>query len=173
MDLQVCGETLRSGLKSVLSNLLKWAKQCEGFKFFGFETHSQLCLFLMNMFCFNGKNSAFVLNCSQKKWDQTQFCLFSTQDSPLSFLFVNNNIYKCNKISQDKIGAVVVVRQLDLQQPMQKVPITTNVVGSNTAHAQVYSTQYYVIKFVSDLRHVCGFLRVLRIPPPIKLTATV
>jgi hypothetical protein len=32
--------------------------------------------------------------------------------------------------------------------------------------------QYYVIKFVIDLRQVGGFLRVLRFPPPIKLTAT-
>jgi hypothetical protein len=30
-----------------------------------------------------------------------------------------------------------------------------------------------VIKFVSDLRHVGGFLRILRFPPPIKLTATI
>ena len=28
----------------------------------------------------------------------------------------------------------------------------------------------HVIKFVSDLRQVRGFLRVLRFPPPIKLT---
>jgi hypothetical protein len=32
--------------------------------------------------------------------------------------------------------------------------------------------QHYVIKFVSDLRQVGGFLRVLQFPPPIKLTAT-
>jgi len=32
---------------------------------------------------------------------------------------------------------------------------------------------YYVIKFVSDLRQVDGFLQVLRIPPSIKLTATI
>jgi len=31
--------------------------------------------------------------------------------------------------------------------------------------------QHYVIKFVSDLRQVSGFLRVLRFPSPIKLTA--
>ena len=30
-----------------------------------------------------------------------------------------------------------------------------------------------MIKFVSDLWQVCGFLRVLRFPPPIKLTATI
>ena len=33
--------------------------------------------------------------------------------------------------------------------------------------------QHYVIKFVSDLRQVRGFLRVLRFPPPIKLTVTI
>ena len=33
--------------------------------------------------------------------------------------------------------------------------------------------QQYVIKFVSDLRQVGGFLRVHRFPPPIKLTATI
>ena len=33
--------------------------------------------------------------------------------------------------------------------------------------------QHYVIKFASDLRQVCGFLRVLRFLPPIKLTAKI
>jgi hypothetical protein len=33
--------------------------------------------------------------------------------------------------------------------------------------------QHYVIKFDSDLRQVGGFHRVLRFPPPIKLTATI
>jgi len=34
------------------------------------------------------------------------------------------------------------------------MPITTRVVSSNSTHGEVYSIQYYVIKFVSDLRHV-------------------
>ena len=38
---------------------------------------------------------------------------------------------------------------------------------------EVYSIQYYVINFVSDLRQFGGFLRVFRSPPPIKLTATI
>jgi hypothetical protein len=38
---------------------------------------------------------------------------------------------------------------------------------------EVYSIQHYVIKFVSDLRQVAGFLRVRLFPPPIKLTATI
>ena len=38
---------------------------------------------------------------------------------------------------------------------------------------EVYSIQHYVIKFVSDLRQVGGFLWVLRFPPLIKLTATI
>jgi hypothetical protein len=43
-------------------------------------------------------------------------------------------------------------------------------VSSNLVHGEVYSIQHYVIKFVSDLRQVDGFLRELRFPPPIKLT---
>ena len=62
-------------------------------------------------------------------------------------------------------------RVLDLQLPMQSVPITTKVVSSNPINGEVYSIQHYVIKFVNDLRQVGGFLRVLRFPPQIKLTA--
>ena len=47
---------------------------------------------------------------------------------------------------------------LDLLLPMQSLPITTNVVSSNPVHGEVYSIQLCVIKFVSDLRQVCGFL---------------
>jgi hypothetical protein len=45
--------------------------------------------------------------------------------------------------------------------------------SSSPVHGQVFSIQHYLIKFVSDLRQVGGFLRVLQFPPPIKLTATV
>jgi hypothetical protein len=37
----------------------------------------------------------------------------------------------------------------------------------------VRGVQHYVIKFVSDLRQVGGSFRILRFPPPIKLTATI
>jgi hypothetical protein len=56
---------------------------------------------------------------------------------------------------------------------VRALPITTKVVSSNPAHGKVYSIQHYVIKFVSDLRQVCGFLQVLRFYPPIKLTVTI
>ena len=56
-----------------------------------------------------------------------------------------------------------------LQLPVQLVPITTKGVSSNPIHSEVYSIQHYVIKFVSDLRQVGGFLP---FPPPIKLTDT-
>ena len=46
------------------------------------------------------------------------------------------------------------------------MPITTKVVSSNPAHAEVYSMQHYVIKHVSDLRQVGGFLQF----PPTNLT---
>ena len=41
---------------------------------------------------------------------------------------------------------------------MVSVPITTKVVSSNPERGEVYSIQHYVIKFVSDLRQVGGFL---------------
>jgi hypothetical protein len=63
--------------------------------------------------------------------------------------------------------------KLDLQLPVQSVPITTKVVSLNPAHGEVYLIQLFVIKFVSDLRQVVGFLWVLRFPPPIKLRATI
>ena len=53
------------------------------------------------------------------------------------------------------------------------MPIRTNVVSSTLVHDEVYSIQQYVIKFVSDLRQVDGFIRVLRFPAPIQLTATI
>ena len=55
---------------------------------------------------------------------------------------------------------------LDMQLPVQSVFITTKVVIWN-------SIQHCLIKFVSVLRQVSGFLRILRFPPPIQLTATI
>ena len=54
---------------------------------------------------------------------------------------------------------------MDLQQHVQPVPITTKVVSLNPIHDKVFSKQHYVIKLVSDLRQVGGFLWVLRFPP--------
>ena len=49
--------------------------------------------------------------------------------------------------------------------PMQSESITTDVVGSNLDQGDMY-VQHYVIKFVSDLRHVGSFLWV----PPVSST---
>ena len=38
------------------------------------------------------------------------------------------------------------------------MPIKTKVVSSKPIHGEVYSMQHYVIKFVSDLRQVDGYL---------------
>ena len=77
-------------------------------------------------------------------------------------------------ITDNTVGTIVVVIvwQLDLQLPVQSVPIATKVVSSNPIHGKVYSIQRYVIKFANDLRLFNGFLRVLWFPPPIRLTAT-
>ena len=62
---------------------------------------------------------------------------------------------------------------VNFQLLVQLVPITTNVVSSIPVHSKMYSIQHYVINFVSDLREVGDFLRVLRFPRPITLTATI
>jgi len=68
---------------------------------------------------------------------------------------------------------VVILCQLDLQLPVESVPITTKVVSSNHAHGEMFSIQLYVIKSVSDLQQVYGFLQILMFPLPIKLNATI
>jgi hypothetical protein len=50
---------------------------------------------------------------------------------------------------------------------------TTCATSSNPADGEVCSIQYYVIKFVSDLRYVGGCIWIVRFPPPIKLTSTI
>ena len=54
------------------------------------------------------------------------------------------------------------------------VGLTTRcAVDSNPASWRGVFDKHYMIKFVSDLRHVSGFLQVLLFPPQIKLTATI
>ena len=48
-----------------------------------------------------------------------------------------------------------------------------NNISSSPVHGEVYSIEHYMILFISDLQHVCGFLRVLWVPPSIKLTTTI
>ena len=57
---------------------------------------------------------------------------------------------------------------------MQAVSVTMNVVSVNPAHDEVkYPLKHYVIKFVSGLRQVSGFLQVHLFPPSVKLIATI
>ena len=55
---------------------------------------------------------------------------------------------------------VVIVWWLDLQLPMQLVPIITNSVSSNLSRGNVYSIQHHAIK--------SGFLRILWFHSPIE-----
>jgi hypothetical protein len=73
--------------------------------------------------------------------------LVSSNFSQTSYIF----------LSLEGIDVILIVWLLDVQFPMQAVPIT-NVVSSNPAHGEVYSIQHYVIKFVNDLPQVSSFL---------------
>jgi hypothetical protein len=50
---------------------------------------------------------------------------------------------------------------INLKPILLSVSNTTKVVSANPAHGEVYLIQHYVIKFVSDLRQVFGFPRVM------------
>jgi hypothetical protein len=70
--------------------------------------------------------------------------------------------HKCiltKESSRHNPGPVVVmlIWYLDLQIPIQSVPITTKVMSLNPVHGEAYMLQHYVIKFVSDLWPVGGF----------------
>jgi hypothetical protein len=65
---------------------------------------------------------------------------------------------------------IVIVRFLDIGGMVDHHCVGTS---PESRSGDVYSLQHYVIKFVSDLRHVGGFLTLLRFPPPIKLIATI
>jgi hypothetical protein len=69
-------------------------------------------------------------------------------------------------VCRDRMVHCSWIYNYNLHVPIQSVLITTKIVSSNPVHGEVYSIQHYVIKFVSDLWQVSGFLQVLRIPPP-------
>jgi hypothetical protein len=73
---------------------------------------------------------------------------------------------KCNESCE--ISKIESSRHSKNKLPVQSVPITSKVVSLNPRDCEVI--QYYVIiKFVSYLRHVGSFLRILWFPPAIKL----
>ena len=86
-------------------------------------------------------------------------------------------IFKTFAISFKSCGAVVVVIVwFNVVGFISTYPISGNHHKRSEFEphsGEVYSIQHYVIKFVSDLRQVGGFLWVLLLPPPIKLTATI
>jgi hypothetical protein len=53
---------------------------------------------------------------------------------------------------------------------VQSAPITTKAMSLNPVHGEAHSIQNYVIKFVSDLGQVGGFLKLLQFSTPITLT---
>ena len=87
---------------------------------------------------------------------------FSQLFGRLWLIFNSNPLKILSKLHSSKICwavMVVIVWYLDLQLPLQLMPMTTKVVSSNSVHGKVYLIQHYVIKFVSDLWQVSGFLR--------------
>ena len=88
----------------------------------------------------------------------------SLQDNPVLTVGHTLCMFIMKQVKHSPIGAitVLIVWQLDLQLPVQPVPI-------EFLSGKVYSMQQYVITFVSDWRQVDGFLSLIWFPPPIKL----
>ena len=82
----------------------------------------------------------------------------SIWDHQISNFQIQYSYLLSDSVQIDPLGAVVIVWKLDLQLLVQSVHITTNVVSWNPINGEVYLIQHYVIKFVSDLRQVGGFL---------------
>jgi len=105
-------------------------------------------------------------------WSEQYDC---RHDDPLgSFFFTRkdtdfseNSIFNCN---------IKVIVQLFTSYSLWSTPHhewDSNIVTFNPAHGKMYSIQHYVMKLISDLQQIGGFLQVIQFPPPIKLTATV
>ena len=89
-------------------------------------------------------------------WSNTIVAYFSFKNVILRIVLVEQSAYHVDRIAISK-------------SPNP----STNVVSLNSTHGEMNLIQHYVIKFVSDLQHVGGFLQVLRCPPPIKLTTMI
>ena len=78
---------------------------------------------------------------------------------------------------QDTVEKLLTLRKTTISHILLKVTWqnVSNVWSSVwlSRSGELHSIQHYVIKFVSDLRQVGGFLLVLRFPPPIKLTSRI
>jgi len=78
------------------------------------------------------------------------FSVFNRLNVTINYFFKISLFYEI-RIWRERRGYMVV------ELPLQSVPITNKVVSSNSVHGEVYSIQYNVIKFVSDLQQVGGF----------------
>ena len=83
----------------------------------------------------------------------------------LSQLVGNLNLFWLTCLGPLLQGVVVIVWQLDLQLPVcNQCPSPLKCISLKLAQARCSLIQHCMIKFVSDLQQVCGFLRVLRFP---------
>ena len=109
------------------------------------------------------------LNESSKSYDelkmkmQHEFGILQTKHTNIS-VTLQQNVQKLSEKSKYKL--------LQTNVGVPSLPICVSV-SKNPAHGEVYSIQHYVIKFVSDMRQVGGFLWVLLFPPTIILATTI
>ena len=87
-----------------------------------------------------------------KQKNTKQYVYHYTQANTNRFFLRGTPVYSNNKTNRHDMAEIVMKVALDTIK--------------QTVNGEVYSIQNFVMKFVSDLRQVGGFLRVLRFPPP-------
>jgi hypothetical protein len=99
-----------------------------------------------------------------------------------SFIFILNRLFIPNQQLFEYISDLVILKFCYIENrgshghDRMVVRLTTTYAINCEFESHtggMHSIHHYVIKFVSDMRQVCGFLQVPRFPPPIKLTATI
>ena len=86
---------------------------------------------------------------------------------------MGNNISKLNSQMYKGVVVAVIVWSLDLQLPMQSVPITTDGVSSNLDQGGIGVKQQSLIQSLNQGRCLRLCDKVCHFCPPIKLTATI
>jgi hypothetical protein len=74
----------------------------------------------------------------------------------------------CYKTTYIHVFNIICLKLIFLQTVVKEIPCLQN--WNSSSSNNFYLIQLYVIKFVSNLRLVGGFLQALQFPPPLKLT---
>jgi len=158
--------------------------------------HFPIWWFYIKILSWGGGNIGFRISTKHEFWHFTYIFLFSwicvfnimsvLKDADVHLLMwihwyiIITDLYTKIEFDRDLLGTfkVLIVFSKDIQEPSWSYGswiynyLCNQCISPLTLWVLI-QLRWYVMKVVSDLRQVGGFLQVLRFPPPIKLTATI